>query len=120
MSERSRDAGRESPARRRARIREDLERLGVGVEMRDELSRRLATLASRLTPEAYDAALAGVVLAHGMHRGRRNGHDLQEIQRMLAGFADELRKVDEALRILSTYVSRMRSRTAPEGSRMLH
>ncbi len=101
---------------RRNRIREDLARLGVADEVSAELSRRLAAFTPRLSPEAYDAALAGAALAHGMHRDvehrrRRNVRDVHDIQRMLAGFADELRKVDEALRILSTYVTRMRSRS---------
>jgi hypothetical protein len=118
-------AGDSVATARHERIRSDLARLGVASEVRDELTSRLAALAPRLTPEAYDAVLAGVALAHGLHREgdrlqQRSLNDLQEIQRLLAGFADELRKVDEALRILSTYVSRMRSRAAPRGARTVH
>lgn len=109
-----------------ARILGDLERLGVGEDVREELARGLETLARTLTPEAYDAALAGVALAHGLHREgdqvlRRSVADVQEIQRLLGAFSEEMRKLDEALQILATYVKRMRSRARPsERARILH
>lgn len=109
---------------RRERIQRDLARLGVAAELRDELSRRLEALAPNLTEEGYDAALAGVALAHGVTRedGRpsRSRREFEELQRLLAGFSDELRKVDEALRILGAYVRRMRTRTTSGGARTVH
>ena len=118
---RGRDAGGA-----RTRIREDLARVGVDEEVREELARRLERLAHRLSPDAYDAALAGAALAHGMHREgeevlRRSVRDLHEIQRLLGAFSEEMRKLDEALQILTTYVKRMRSRARPgDRSRILH
>jgi hypothetical protein len=110
---------------RLARIQGDLERLGVAGEVREELARRLEALTRRLTPEAYDALVAGVALAHGLHREegrvlRRSLHDLEEIQRLIGGFSDELRKLDEALRTLSAYVRRMGSRADPPSSKTVH
>jgi len=47
-------------------------------------------------------------------------HDVEEIQRLMTGFAGELRKLEEGLRILSAYVTRMRSRSEPDEERTLH
>lgn len=100
------------------RIRDELAQLGVAGQAREELAKRLAPIARSLSPEAWGAALAGVALAHGVHREheealRRSARDLGEIQRLLGAFGDELRKLDEALQVLSTYVKRMRSRARP-------
>src|SRR5512139_3220429 len=104
------------PVRDRARIEQDLEQLGVGPDLREALTNRLESLAPSLSEDAYRAALAGVAAAHDVHRlgeeGReRNTRDYQEIQRLLAVFSGEMKKLDEALRVLSTYVQRMRTRT---------
>lgn len=115
-----------SDPRERERIRLDLERLGVADDLREELSRRLEALSQNLSEDAYDAALAGVALAHAVHREgdealRRRVRDLSEIQRLLGAFSDEMRKLDEALQILSTYVQRMRTRTrAVERPKLVH
>ena len=107
----------EPPERReRERIRLDLERLGVADGLRDELSRRLEALSHNLSEDAYDAVLAGVALADALHREgaearKRSTRELGEIQRLLGAFSEEMRKLEEALQILSTYVQRMRSRT---------
>ena len=128
MRFRNRSAGSERAAetRERDRIALDLERLGVADGVRDELSRRLEALARNLSEDAYDAALAGVALAHALHREgedalRKSVRDLHEVQRLLGAFSDEMRKLDDALQILSTYVRRMRSRTRPpERAKILH
>lgn len=101
-----------------ARVRADLERMGVHGAAGDLLARRLTALAPRLARDGYEAALAGAALAHGVGRGereeaRRSARDLMEIQRLLGAFADELQKLDEAMGILSAYVQRMRTRAAP-------
>jgi hypothetical protein len=105
---------RPSPPRDRARIDADLERLGVGAPLRDALAGRLEALAPTLSEDAYQAALAGVAAAYDVHRlgeeGReRSARDYQEIQRLLSVFSGEMKKLDEALRVLSNYVRRMRS-----------
>ncbi len=101
-----------------ARVRADLERMGVHGAAGDRLARRLTALAPRLAHDGYEAALAGAALAHGVARGereeaRRSVRDLKEIQRLVGAFADELQKLDEAMGILSAYVQRMRTRAAP-------
>jgi hypothetical protein len=45
--------------------------------------------------------------------------DLEEIHHLLAGFANELRKLDEALETLAAYLVRLQSQ-AISGDRMLH
>ena len=51
----------------------------------------------------------------------RSMGDLREIQRLLGAFGDEMRKLDEALRVLSAYVQRMRTKSrVPERSRTVH
>ncbi|RIL06497.1 MAG: hypothetical protein DCC71_06760 [Proteobacteria bacterium] len=103
------------PARDRARIQADLERLGVPKPLREALGQRLADLAADLPEDAYRAALAGVAAAHDVHRlgeesAQRTLRDYQEIQRLLGAFSGEMKKLDEALRVLAAYVQRMRSR----------
>lgn len=110
---------------RRERIEADLQRLGVAEDVREELARRLERVARHLSAEAYDAALAGVVLAHGLHREEGQAvhgslKDLVEIQRLIGSFSGELRKLDEALRTLSTYVRRMRGRIGIRRPKILH
>jgi hypothetical protein len=90
------------------------------------LAERLADLAPSLGEDGMRAALAGVAAAHDVHRLgeqalQRSARDLQEIQRLLSAFAEEMTKLDEALRILSAYVQRMRTRARPPaGPRVLH
>jgi hypothetical protein len=45
--------------------------------------------------------------------------DLEEIHQLLGGFADELRKLDEALETLAAYLIRLQ-RQAFSGDRTLH
>lgn len=103
-----------------------LEQLGVEGALRDALCRRLSALTTTPSEPLLRAALAGVAAAQELRRAdeaalRRSARDLQEIQRLLAAFADEIAKLDEALRILSAYVQRMRMRVHPlERRRILH
>lgn len=118
---------RRAPAPRdRQQIRRDLERLGVGEELRDALCRRLEPIAVTLSEDAYQAALAGIAAADEVHcvgeaALERSMGDLREIQRLLGAFSDEMRKLDEALRVLSTYVQRIRTKSsAPVRPRSVH
>ena len=46
--------------------------------------------------------------------------DLRELQRLMEAFGSELEKLDEALRTLSAYVTRMRDRAVSGSNRVLH
>lgn len=100
----------------RSRIERDLERLGVAAATRDMLTERLVALAPTLSEVGYQAALAGALVAHDLHAEsarhvERSVRDYQEIQRLLSIFGAEMKKLDEALRVLSSYVQRIRGRT---------
>jgi hypothetical protein len=51
--------------------------------------------------------------------GERVSADLEEIHHLLDGFADELRKLDEALETLAAYLVRLQSQSLA-GDRTLH
>ena len=114
------------PARDRQQIERDLERLGVGGELRDALCRRLEPIALTLSEDAYQAALVGIAAANDVRRAgeaelARSMGDLREIQRLLGAFSDEMHKLDGALRVLSNYVQSMRPKhNAPERPRSVH
>ena len=103
-------------ARDAKKIRQDLEKLGVAPEFSRSVSERLERFSEELPPDTYDAVLSGVAMAFGIHRKglegfKKTARDLEEVQRLMGGFASELRKLDEALRTLAAYVARMRRQT---------
>lgn len=103
----------------RQRIETDLGRRGVAAEFSASVSRRLAPFAPELSVEAYEGVLSGVALAYGVHRQAVGEEDPGELERLLGGFVEELRKLDEALETLAAYVSRLGERSAP-GTGRLH
>jgi hypothetical protein len=117
------------PAARDAKkIRQDLEKLGVAPEFSLPVSEQLERFSADLSRDSYDAVISGVAMAYGVHRKglqgvRQTARDLDEVQRLMGGFASELRKLDEALRTLAAYVARMRKQTAERAApaqRTLH
>jgi hypothetical protein len=114
-------AARGGAVKRRSRIREDLESKGVAPEFSQPVAARLATIAPDFSSDEYSAVLDGVAAAYGVHRrdceaARSASRDVDEIQRLMLGFAGELRKLEEGLQILSAYVHRMRTRAARQHS----
>lgn len=111
--------GRPAPSQApepRAGIEAELARVGVTGDVQAELARRLEPLVRTLDAHAWDAALAGVALAHGLHREHeqalaRSLRDLAHVQRLLGAFAEEMEKLDEALALLTAHVKRLRVRT---------
>jgi single-stranded DNA-specific DHH superfamily exonuclease len=109
----------------RAQLRRELERRGVAGEVAERLAGDLAARCASLTPEARRGALTGMALASAVHQEHaeallRSQRDLADIERMMAGFALELKKVDEAVKILSTFVGRIREQSAPDPNRVVH
>jgi hypothetical protein len=111
----------------RRRIRVDLERRGVARELTQPMAARLAPLVKALPSRAYGAALDAAAVALSVPRldGEAAGAsdraaDVAEIQRLMLGFTDELRKLEEGLRILSAFVLRMRTRAGLDGDGVLH
>jgi hypothetical protein len=97
-------------------LRGELERLGLAPAEAGPLAERLATLYRELPEREYRALLEGVAI------GRRAGSSpvrSPELARMLADFASELQKLDEGLRLLTAFLSRLREQTV-EPARTLH
>ena len=116
---------RTSPGAKRRRLRADLESRGLSREISQPMALRLAPLLEAASTRAYgaalDAAAAAVeVVRDGAPRERDRAGDVAEIQRLMLGFTDELRKLEEGLRILSAFVVRMRTRAGFDGDGVLH
>ena len=106
----------------RDRVERDLARLGVDGPARAEIAQRLAAMSAGLSPESYGAALAGVALACGVYRPReealaRSARELVEIERLLGAFGEELQRLEDALRALSSSVEAARAEAPPRPAR---
>ena len=107
------------------RVRSDLENRGIDPELSQPVARRLAAIVPDLSASEYAALLDGVLAAYGVYRetfGRNDAHNRpgNELQRLMEGFTGELRKLDEGLQMLSTYLVRMGALLPREGSGSLH
>jgi vacuolar-type H+-ATPase subunit C/Vma6 len=107
------------PERDRCDIAEDLERLGIRGALVTRLAARLEERCQDLEPEAYAAALEGAIAAFDA-TGSAEAEDVREIQRLMEGFAGELQKLEEGLRIVSAYVVRMQERAKRDREGLLH
>ena len=119
------DEARPGRAATRRRIRADLETRGVARELSQPMATRLAPLLKAVSSRAYGAALDAAAAAVAVTRvdgdlERDRAGDVAEIQRLMLGFTDELRKLEEGLRILSAFVLRMRTRAGLDGDGVLH
>ena len=76
-----------------------------------------ATLPRDLPEREYRALLQGVILGQ---RAARPATPSPELQRMLEDFATEVQKLDEGLRLITAYLSRLREKTSVEPARTLH
>jgi len=99
-------------------LRGELERLGLAPADAGSLAERLLGLARELPEREVRALLEGVIL--GRRAGQPPTPRSPELHRMLEDFAAELKKLDEGLRLLTAYLSRLREQTAVEPARTLH
>ena len=109
----------------RERIRADLENRGVSPGLSEALAQRLERLRREPGSETYSAALEGAAAAYDACQGdaellEDRSRDIEEIQRLMQGFAGELRKLEEGLRIISAYVLRMRNRATRDCDGAFH
>jgi hypothetical protein len=114
-----------SPEADPEQVRSDLEDRGIAPEFSGPVAQRLAAIASGLSASEYEAILDGVSAAYGAHceiSGPNGAHfrDGNELQRLIEGFAGELRKLDEGLQMLSAYLVRTNALLSREGSGSLH
>ena len=117
--------GRSGRVATRRRIRADLEQRGVEEKLSLSMAARLAPLLNAASSRTYGAALEAAVAAacvaqEGEGPAPNRAADVAEIQRLMLGFTDELRKLEEGLRILSAFVLRMRTRAGLDGDGVLH
>ena len=114
---RKQDAGR----KRAKRLRADLERRGVPAALATAVSERLAPRAAALDPAGYQAVVDATCASWSAQRRAAPPEAALEIQRLVQDFAIELQKLDEGLRLLSTYLLRIRDRArTDEGARLVH
>jgi hypothetical protein len=108
-------------SRHRDRIRSDLEGKGIHPDFSAGVAEKLEPMSAEFGTPAYVAALEGVAAAYAVVQSDRealatHGRDVDEIQRLMKGFAGELRKLEEGLRIVSAYVGRMHDKAIGEKS----
>ena len=110
----------------RARLQAELERRGVAPELAEAVAAQLAEVAPALPRARAEDLLAGAALACAVQEASpsaasaRTARDLDEVQRLMGAFAGELRKLDEALQLLATYLTRIKARSTPGPSGPLH
>jgi len=112
-------------SRVRDRIRRELEQRGVSPDLASALALRLEELVAALGTSSCQAVCAAALAASGAPRAldtpaARSANELDEIQRLMAAFVGELRKLDEALQILATYLARIREQAGGAGPRAVH
>ena len=101
-------------ARVRDRIRSELEQRGVSPELAGALALRLEQVVTVLGASGCEAVCAAALAASDTPCAlppaplARSAHELDEIQRLMGAFVGELRKLDEALQLLGTYLARIR------------
>jgi hypothetical protein len=126
MREKLRLAGRPGRgADERGKIRADLESRGVSPALSEPVAARLEGLAAAPGSAVYCAAVDAAAAACDEARksrgeGIEGARELDELQRLMRGFADELRKVEEGLQIVSAYVLRMHSAVAKDRRGTVH
>lgn len=99
-------------------LRGELERLGLSEAEAAPLADQLVRLAARLPAPEYRALVEGVVL--GAQAGSAQGASQTGFQNLLEDFTTELKKLDEGLKLLTAYLSRLRAHREAEPSRTLH
>lgn len=109
----------------RDRIRGELEQRGVSPELAGALALRLEQLVTALGVSGCQAVCGAALAASGTPEAlpappARNANELDEIQRLMGAFVGELRKLDEALQLLTTYLARIRDQTKGTAPGTLH
>jgi hypothetical protein len=107
------------------RVRADLERRGLSPELAARLSPRVEGRASALAQDDYESLLDGVTLAAAANEDAaaeiaQHEGELQEIERLMSGFASELGKLDEVLEVMAVQLRKLRDRTPSDEDRTLH
>jgi hypothetical protein len=100
-------------------LRDELERLGLAPADAGELAARLEGLSGELPVRDYLALLGDAVLTPRSDTGGQ-APKTPEFQRLVEDFASELKKLDEGLRVLMAFLTRLRDHAAVEVPKTLH
>lgn len=100
-------------------LRGELQRLGLSEADAAPLADQLVRLATKLPAAEYRALVEGVVL--GTQAGGGAPCDTPAgFQNLLEDFNSELQKLDEGLKLLTAFITRLRAPTEEEPVRVLH
>lgn len=107
------------------RIVRELERRGVAPGFALPVAERLASAGDPPDAAMREATYEGVRAAYEAHRNdcealEESARNIDEIQRLMQGFAGELRKLEEGLRMVSAYVLRMHDKANADVTRRIH
>jgi hypothetical protein len=106
-------------------IRSDLARRGMADSLCEMLARKLEPTVAKLSDDEAAAVLGSVATAYGeqlsdLECGGIGPGEIADVQRLMQGFREEVQKLDEGLRVLSAYVSRLRKRGSDHIGEPLH
>jgi hypothetical protein len=109
----------------RERLSADLNALGVVGEAGDRIADAIVEQLRLTGPGGYEDLLAGVRFAHQARADvaadlATAQRELRQLERLMGGFATELRKLDEVLEVLAAYVRRMRTTVGDGSDPLLH
>ena len=117
-------SGSQPEMRAATQLASELEARGVAAEFAAPVAERLAQ-GDELRGRRLDAVLAGVTAAYAAHQLdyevlEESARNIDEIERLMAGFAGELRKLEEGLRVVSAYVLRMHDKASSAVGKRVH
>ena len=109
----------------RNRIRSDLEGMGMAARFSDAVAQRLEPTVAKLSPHEYGIVISSIAAVYGVPREDAEvpsiaSEHIADVQRLMQGVGEEVQKLDEGLRMLSAYVSRLRERATRSSSETLH
>ena len=109
----------------RQRVCSELAKLGVLGEESKRIAEAIVEQLRLTGPDGYEDLLAGVRFSHQARVDVVSDlttmqRELRQLERLMGGFATELRKLDEVLEVLAAYARRMRSSAGEGGKQLLH
>jgi len=109
----------------RSRIRSDLEDMGMAAPFSEAVAQRLEPRVAKLSPHEYGIVMSSIAAVYGVQCEDGDAQSIAsehiaDVQRLMQGVGEEVQKLDEGLRMLSAYVSRLRERATRSSSETLH
>ena len=109
--------------REAARLRAALEKRGIDAETAAELAEAMRVRLVGRNRAELEALMDGVELGCQVQRAVAKAHPgpgSKEMERLFEDFAVELKKLDEGLRALAAYASRLRKKQNPDEPTIIH